>query len=56
MDTKVGKPWGVGGCDELGDWDNMYTLMRIKLMTNKNVLYIKKKICDQMYSIGKKQK
>ena len=26
MDTKGGKRWGVGGCDELGDWDwHVYT-------------------------------
>ena len=39
MDTKGGM-WGVGWwwCDELGDWD---TLMCIKLMTNKDLLYKK---------------
>ena len=43
MDTKQGKRRGSGG----GGWMNweigidMYTLMGIKLMTNKNLLYKK---------------
>ena len=44
MDTKGGKPWGGGGGvmnRETGI--EMYTLMCIKLMTNKNLLYKKKK-------------
>ena len=40
MDTKGGKPRGCGG--GVLNWAiriDMYTLMCIKLMTNKNVLY-----------------
>ena len=43
MDTKVGKPRGGGGGDVM-NWAigiDMYTLMCIKLMTNKNLLYKK---------------
>ena len=38
-----GKAAGVWGwwCDELGNWIVIYTLMCIKLMTNKNLLYKK---------------
>ena len=43
MDTKGGKRWGgVGG--GVMNWEigiDMYTLMCIKLMTNKNLLYKK---------------
>ena len=43
MDTKRGKPrWGGGG--GVMNWAigiDMYTLMCIKLMTNKNLLYKK---------------
>ena len=44
MDTKGGKLRG-GGCGGLLNWaigTDMYTLMCIKLMTNKNLLYKKK--------------
>ena len=43
MDTKGGKPWG-GGDGDVMNWVigiDMYTLMCIKLMTNKNLLYTK---------------
>ena len=43
MDTKGGKLRG-GGCGGLLNWaigTDMYTLMCIKLMTNKNLLYKK---------------
>ena len=43
MDTKRGKPQGSGGVGVL-NWEignDMYTLMCIKLMTNKNLLYKK---------------
>ena len=43
MDTKGGKPQG-GGDDDVLNWVigiDMYTLMCIKLMTNKNLLYKK---------------
>ena len=43
MDTKGGKPWG-GGDGDVMNWVigiDMYTLMCIKLMTNKNLLYKK---------------
>ena len=45
MDTKEGKPWwgGDGGVLNWGIGIDMYTLMCIKLMTNKNVLYKKKR-------------
>ena len=55
MDTKGEKWWGGGGRGV--NWAigiDMYTLMCIKWMTNKNLLYKKKS--DHMYSIGKKQK
>ena len=42
--TKRGKRWGGGGGGVL-NWEigiDMYTLMCIKLMTNKNLLYKKK--------------
>ena len=46
MDTKGGKPQGGGGDGGGGmmNWAigiDMYTLMYIKLMTNKNLLYKK---------------
>ena len=45
MDTKGGKPrWGGDG--DVLNWAigmDMHTLMCIKLMTNKNLLYKKKK-------------
>ena len=43
MDTKGGKPWwgGDGGVMNWGIWTDMYTLMCIKLMINKNLLYKK---------------
>ena len=43
MDTKAGKPWG-GGDGSVMNWVNgtdMCTLMCIKSMTNKNLLYKK---------------
>ena len=43
MDTKAGKPRGVGGGGVI-NWvigNDMYTLMCIKLMTNKNLMYKK---------------
>ena len=43
MDTKVGKPQG-GGDGGVMNWAigiDMYSLMCIKLMTNKNLLYKK---------------
>ena len=43
MDTKVGKRQGGGGGGVM-NWEigiDMYTLMCIKRMTNKNVLYKK---------------
>ena len=46
MDTKGGKPrWSGGG--GVMNWEigsDMYTLMCIRLMTNKNLLYIKIKL------------
>ena len=44
MDTKGGKRWGGGGGGGM-NWAigiDMYTLMCIKWMTNKNLLYKKK--------------
>ena len=43
MDTKGGKPWGCGD-GGVPNWVigiDMYTLMCIKLITNKNLLYKK---------------
>ena len=43
MDTKGGKRWGGGGGGVM-NWAigiDLYTLMCIKLMTNKNLLYKK---------------
>ena len=43
MDTKGGKPWG-GGCGGVMNWAigfDMYTLICMGLMTNKNLLYKK---------------
>ena len=47
MDTNQGKRWGGDG--GVMNWTigiDMYTLMCIKLMTNKNLLYKKK---NQLY-------
>ena len=48
MPTKGGKWWGAGGGGVM-NWEigiDMYTLMCIKWMTNKNLLYKKiKKEC-----------
>ena len=45
MDTRGGKPWGGGGGGGSGmNWAigiDVYTLMYIKWMTNKNLLYKK---------------
>ena len=44
MDTKGGKPWGGGGGGGVMNWEigiDMYTLMYVKLMTNKDLLYKK---------------
>ena len=43
MDSKGGKPWwgGDGGVLNWAIGIDMYTLMCIKLMTNKNLLYKK---------------
>ena len=44
MDAKGGKRWGCGGGGGVMNWAigiDMYTLMCIKLMTNKNLLYKK---------------
>ena len=56
MDTKGGKPWGRGdgGVLNWAIWIDMYTLMCIKLMTNKNVLY--KKINKIKFKNQKKKK
>ena len=46
MDTKGGKRWGGRGGGGVLNWVigiDMYTLMCIKLMTNKNLLYKNKK-------------
>ena len=47
MDTKQGKPQRGGGGGVM-NWEigiDMYTLMCIKLMTNKNLLYKKIYMC-----------
>ena len=47
MDTKGGKRQGGGGGGGVMNWAigiDMYMLMCIKLMTNKNLLYKKKKL------------
>ena len=53
MDTKRGKPrWGGGG--GVMNWAigiDMYTLMCIKLMTNKNLLYIKKNFSNVFMNV-----
>ena len=41
MDTKGGKPWGVVCVMNWATGIDMYTLMCIKLMTNKNLLFKK---------------
>ena len=56
MHTKQGKQWGVGGGGVM-NWAigfDMYTLMCIKLMTNKNLLY--KKINKIKFKNSKKKK
>ena len=45
MDTKGGKRQGGGGGGGVMNWEigiDVYTLMCIKLMTNKNLLFKKK--------------
>ena len=56
MDTKGGKPWwgGDGGVLNWAIGIDMYTLMCIKLMTNKNLLY--KKINKIKFKNSKKKK
>ena len=59
MDTKGGKPWwggGGGGVMNWAIWIDMYTLMCIKLMTNKNLLYKKVNIIKFKNSKKEKQK
>ena len=54
MDTKGGKLWGGGG-GGLMNWAigiDMYTLMSIKLMTNKNLLYKEKKQKPEPRELG----
>ena len=41
MDTKGRKPWGGGGVMNWAIGTDMYTLMCIKLMSNKNLQYKK---------------
>ena len=56
MDTNGGKPWGCGDGGVM-NWEigiDMYTLMCIKLMTNKNLLY--KKINKIKFKNSKKEK
>ena len=56
MDTKGGKP-GRGGGGGVMNWEigiDMYTLMCIKWITNKNLLY--KKINKIKFKNSKKQK
>ena len=55
MDTKGGKPWwgGDGGVLNWAIGIDMYTLMCIKLMTNKNLLY--KKINKIKFKNSKKK-
>ena len=53
MPTKGGKWWGAGGGGVM-NWEigiDMYTLMCIKWMTNKNLLY--KKINKIKFKISK---
>ena len=56
MDAKGGKPWwgGDGGVLNWAIGIDMYTLMCIKLMTNKNVQYKtnKKKTTTTKLSLG----
>ena len=55
MDTKGGKRWGSGGGGVM-NWENgidMYTLMCIKWVTNKNLLY--KKINKIKFKNSKKK-
>ena len=56
MDTKGGKPWwgGDGGVLNWAIGIDMYTLMCIKLMTNKNLLY--KKINKIKFKNSKKKR
>ena len=56
MDTKGGNPWG-GGDGGVMNWAigiDMYTLMCIKLVTNKNLLY--KKINKIKFKKKKKER
>ena len=58
MDTKGGK-WGGGGGGGVMNWVigiDMYTLMCIKLMTNKSLLYKKRNKIKFKKKTDKKQK
>ena len=35
----VTREWGGADNDKLGDWDGIYTLLYIKQITNKSLLY-----------------
>ena len=35
----VAREWGGADNDKLGDWDGIYTLLYIKQVTNKSLLY-----------------
>ena len=56
MDTKGGKPWwgGDGGVRNQATGIDMYTLMCIKWMTNKNLQYkqTKNKTTNTKLSLG----
>ena len=61
MDTKRGKPWGSGDGGVM-NWEigiDMYALMCIKLLSNKNLLCKKKKkitiVIKIMFSEEKKK-
>ena len=56
MDTKGGKPWwdGDGGVLNWAIGIDMYTLMCIKLMTNKNLQYKKTKKTNENNQFFKK--
>ena len=44
MDTKGGKWWGGDGCGGVMNWEigiDIYTIIRIKWITNKNLLFKK---------------
>ena len=58
MDTKGGKPQGGGGGGVM-NWAigiDMYTLMCIKLMTNKNLLYKRINKITLKYKLIKKER